>query len=119
MCAASARRKEALSAGLTPHILPTQYPKDTTNELRADHAEHATQLRPRYIAVQNIKRQKDMLCIRLPCCVPVQTAARNKGRTKHIHGHAVRYSNSASCLRILRDSVRVIHKTNSAHANHL
>ena len=36
MCAASARRKEALSAGLTPHILPIQYPKDKTNELRAD-----------------------------------------------------------------------------------
>jgi hypothetical protein len=37
VCAASARRKEALSAGLTPlFFLPIQYPKDKTNELRAD-----------------------------------------------------------------------------------
>ena len=66
MCAASARRKEALSAGLTPLFLPIQYPKDKTNELRADHAEHATQLCPRYAADQNKaknkNKNKNMLC---------------------------------------------------------
>ena len=62
MCAASARRKEALSASLTPHILLIQYPKDKTNELRADPANHTTQLSPRYLPFQNIR-----VCLHTRC----------------------------------------------------
>ena len=102
VCAASARRKEALSAGLTPLFLHIQYPKKTRQMS--------------YVRILRITQRNPALgTCRSRTLGSVCAPAASETRQKNTNAHAGRYStslpvravwlcHSAACLRIVRNS---------------